>query len=894
MNTIHNLKCASLLLLAACLAAGSAYGYTAADVPNPSALVRWFNTDDLPATDGAPTGNWTPSKWDSATSSITAGTAWTSMASPTVAVTSGVKWVNSHRLSGDGFDGGSFSSIACPNGMSLVTVIKPTRNTTGDAWNSIVDLGTMGLTVGVRNNTGNITVFRKGTQVDYASGNQIIPDGQKTVLSCIFQPDGSYKIYANGIQIVVNTSTGDPNLPLDPIIPWYGGVQSNNWASHMNLGRTNGAGWATFNGLIGDTFIYTSALSDTDRGTLEGLLTGKFLAAPHHTITASADAGGTITPSGAVQVDDGASQTFTIAPATGFGISTVLVDGTNNLDAVGSGSYTFSSNSADHTIAAEFYALPTYTITASANPGGTITPAGVTTLYQGQSQTYTITASLGSAVSDVLVDGSSVGAVTTYPFSSIAADHTIAVTFAEAPKSAVSGQMTDAVSCAPIAGATVFAALIANAAVHPGYTVITDSAGNYTVELFNATWYLCATQDTHATSVDITVTVGSAALAGNNFTLVANGRNIPAKDALAYAFDTNALPADGAAIATWPLMHPMGPSWPKFGGCNPVVTTLDGVKWETNHNGTSVDGFDGGACGSWACPLGASYVMAIKPLRNATADSWDVLFDIGCMGLTVGVRNNTGALTVFRKGHQFEYGGAAIIPDGQKTVLSLVVQPDGEFKIWSNGVQLVNQTATSPLDPVGPNYNGPMATGSWADRISLARNSAGGWSAFNGAIGDTFIYRTALSDADRQTLQNDIAAKFGITMADGTPPVAYADWMLKYPTADLSDPAGDYDGDGMINQQEYAFGLNPTSGSSVNPISVPFDKLTGKFRYTRTAGSTLTYTVWTSTNLQDWTKDTAASQTVKATADGVETVEVGVAAAPVNGKLFVRVQAVQP
>ncbi|MCX6878120.1 MAG: hypothetical protein NTW21_30550 [Verrucomicrobia bacterium] len=102
------------------------------------------------------------------------------------------------------------------------------------------------------------------------------------------------------------------------------------------------------------------------------------------------------------------------------------------------------------------------------------------------------------------------------------------------------------------------------------------------------------------------------------------------------------------------MMHPMGPSWPKFGGCNPVVTTLDGVKWETNHNGASHDGFDGVAFGAWACPLGATCVMAIKPVRNATGDAWDVLFDIGCQGLTVGIRNHTGGLTVFRKGTGLE------------------------------------------------------------------------------------------------------------------------------------------------------------------------------------------------------------------------------------------------
>jgi hypothetical protein len=46
-----------------------------------------------------------------------------------------------------------------------------------------------------------------------------------------------------------------------------------------------------------------------------------------HTITASAGTGGTISPSGAVSVNDGASQTFTIVPSSGNIVSAVSIDG---------------------------------------------------------------------------------------------------------------------------------------------------------------------------------------------------------------------------------------------------------------------------------------------------------------------------------------------------------------------------------------------------------------------------------------------------------------------------------------------------------------------------------------------------------------------------------------
>lgn len=72
-----------------------------------------------------------------------------------------------------------------------------------------------------------------------------------------------------------------------------------------------------------------------------------------HTITASAGANGSISPSGNVSVAYNANQSFTITPAAGYEILTVSVDGT----VVGNpGSYTFSSVLANHAISASFTA----------------------------------------------------------------------------------------------------------------------------------------------------------------------------------------------------------------------------------------------------------------------------------------------------------------------------------------------------------------------------------------------------------------------------------------------------------------------------------------------------------------------------------------------------------
>jgi hypothetical protein len=71
----------------------------------------------------------------------------------------------------------------------------------------------------------------------------------------------------------------------------------------------------------------------------------------------------------------------------------------------------------------------TYTITASAGSNGSISPSGTITVNYGSNQTFTITPNTGYHIVDVLVDGLSVGAVTTYTFSNVTANHTISAMF---------------------------------------------------------------------------------------------------------------------------------------------------------------------------------------------------------------------------------------------------------------------------------------------------------------------------------------------------------------------------------------------------------------------------------------------------------------------------------
>ena len=129
--------------------------------------------------------------------------------------------------------------------------------------------------------------------------------------------------------------------------------------------------------------------------------------------------------------------------------------------------------------------------------------------------------------------------------------------------------------------------------------------------------------------------------------------------------------------------------------------------------------------------------------------------------------------------------------------------------------------------------------------------------------------------------------------ASAAPPAtAYETWTANpaYTGVDLSNPAADADHDGLSNFMEFAFGLDPTKGASVNPCT----PLHGtQFSYTRRANSGLSYTVEYSTDLSTWNPASVSESAGAADSNGVQTVTVTVSNPALNGKLFVRVKALE-
>jgi len=172
----------------------------------------------------------------------------------------------------------------------------------------------------------------------------------------------------------------------------------------------------------GGFYIYNSIVANSTGGgaDIQGIPTGS-----SNNLTGAV-------PLNALASNGGPTQTMSLqagSPALGAGDGDVCAAApVNNLDQRGE-----SRPQGDAVCdigAYESDLVQSHTITSSAGANGSISPLGATSVNHGGSQAYTITPDLGYHVADVLVDGASVGAVTTYDFTNVTANHTIEASFA--------------------------------------------------------------------------------------------------------------------------------------------------------------------------------------------------------------------------------------------------------------------------------------------------------------------------------------------------------------------------------------------------------------------------------------------------------------------------------
>lgn len=153
------------------------------------------------------------------------------------------------------------------------------------------------------------------------------------------------------------------------------------------------------------------------------------------------------------------------------------------------------------------------------------------------------------------------------------------------------------------------------------------------------------------------------------------------------------------------------------------------------------------------------------------------------------------------------------------------------------------------------------------ETLDLPRNSPASYARFSGLRG---------TEQQITVFAQGNAGIAGFQVVEVLPDVTvdYDDWRSQMQVVgNLND---DDDGDGLQNYAEYAFGLNPKSGKSVNPIVEPIHQQTRQFRYQRRPIELtgLRYSYWYSLDLKTWTLDRAAIEGTPLNVDGHEVVSV--------------------
>ena len=211
----------------------------------------------------------------------------------------------------------------------------------GENRGEIVDIMYDRLALAISHPDGRVLVAENGNWGYYGPA---LANNTPVILSLVVEPDGSFVCYTNGVAALVHGANGDFStamIPTDSV---------NVFKRYVNVGRNNPDGWSAFNGYIGDVFVYTNALANNDRQQLEADLTARFLAVGYQ-ITASANTGGTLNPSGTVYVPPGGTQTFSITPSAGYIVSSLTVDGVSH---AASDNFTFTNVVANHTFNVSF------------------------------------------------------------------------------------------------------------------------------------------------------------------------------------------------------------------------------------------------------------------------------------------------------------------------------------------------------------------------------------------------------------------------------------------------------------------------------------------------------------------------------------------------------------
>ncbi len=463
----------------------------------------------------------------------------------------------------------------------------------------------------------------------------------------------------------------------------------------------------------------------------EGLPASPFLVEDvrtQFTVMLSASAGGQIAPSGALSCIPGQTLRCTVRPDNGRYLKDVKVDG-NSIGAVTA--FTLDPIRTNHEVEAVFgESLPEYTVSCVSGGGGAIAPSGEIKVEQGGSCSFQIRPDVGNLV-HITVDGADLGARRRFNLSNIRANHRITVSFA----------------CTIHATAGYGGGLSKDGDVQVAYgdkqSFIVQPLPGYSIADVTIDGKSMGPQAAYtftnvARSHKLEVSFRSTAPSGHGI--------IPSSANLIVAATGDNLPSVGT-IERWQATPPSLSALTAIS--NPQALTIDGNRFARllyeRGNGFSVGTYKA------AIPCnGASITVVVRPVRNGYASAWTSVVDLFYDRLVLGIRNDTGQVCVRRNGSM--ENSIATIPDGQITILTLIVQADGSYVVYANGASILTVAGNGRFTSITPGVTGP-----YANSITIGRNAPDGWTAFNGDINCVYLYDRALERAEQQSLESWLA-----------------------------------------------------------------------------------------------------------------------------------------
>ncbi len=253
--------------------------------------------------------------------------------------------------------------------------------------------------------------------VDVKAGGKSLGRGTSHTLTNILKAQTIAATFAKNPVVTAKQSAGGSISPVNPTtVPYEGSIFYSFTASAgymVDKILVNGKAQAG-----ASSFTVLNVKADTTVSAVFKLLPEQFI------ITATAGAGGSVSPAGKVAVAKGANRSFSITPATGHRVLDVKVDGKS----VGAVTFhTLSDVQKAGTVAATFVKNPV--ISAKQAAGGSISPAGEVSVTLNGSRSYSISPLTGYEIVNLVIDGKKVDAATSHTFSSVTTNHTISAVF---------------------------------------------------------------------------------------------------------------------------------------------------------------------------------------------------------------------------------------------------------------------------------------------------------------------------------------------------------------------------------------------------------------------------------------------------------------------------------